>query len=129
MRRDAIAIRLLERSVRQRIMRERPWCYEEHEQLQYPNAASRRPRALHRHRLAPAIARDIDWFQDLTVTFERYVGRRPLGMYLCEIEHWYTHGRKFAILKRVDEDDCNWRFPDDNSELSYDWTVINAQRL
>jgi len=50
-------------------------------------------------------------------------------MYLCEIEHWYTNGRQFAILKRVDEDDCNWRFPDDSSELSYDWTVINAQRL
>lgn len=24
----------------------------------------------------------------------------------------------------VDEDDCTWRFFDDDSELSYDWDVI-----
>lgn len=24
----------------------------------------------------------------------------------------------------VDEDDCNWRFIDDNSEMSYEWNVV-----
>ena len=31
---------------------------------------------------------------------------------------------KYYKLKAVDESDCNWRFPEDNAELSYDWSVL-----
>jgi len=27
-------------------------------------------------------------------------------------------------LVAVDESDCDWRFVDDNAELSYDWNVV-----
>jgi len=47
--------------------------------------------------------------------------------YECIAEHWNTKGRRSAQLKRVDEDDCEWRFTD-GSELSYDWTVKHIVR-
>lgn len=50
-------------------------------------------------------------------------------VYDVVIEHWYTLNSKFAKLKKVDEDDCDWRFPDDNSELSYEWDVVEIRRL
>lgn len=43
---------------------------------------------------------------------------------LAVIQHWYTEGKRYAILKRVNESDCEWRVTDDNSELSYFWNVI-----
>ena len=48
---------------------------------------------------------------------------------LCVIQHWNTLGIRYAILKRVMEDDCTWRTTDDNSELSYDWSVILWQHI
>ncbi len=41
------------------------------------------------------------------------------------IEHWNTKGTNEIILKKVDESDCDWRFTDDDSELSYDWNVTH----
>lgn len=40
------------------------------------------------------------------------------------VEHWYTKGRQQVELVHVDEDDCDWRTADDNSELSFDWNVV-----
>lgn len=43
---------------------------------------------------------------------------------LAKVQHWFTKNIKDAVLVRVDEDDLDWRFVDDHSELSYDWNVI-----
>jgi len=43
---------------------------------------------------------------------------------LTKIQHWYTQGLQEAVLIRVREDEVNWRFADDKSELSPDWNVI-----
>jgi len=40
------------------------------------------------------------------------------------LEHWYTKGRVGAELVHVDEDDCDWRTADDNSELDLNWNVV-----
>ncbi len=40
------------------------------------------------------------------------------------IEHFHTKTQKIVKLKRVKEDDCEWRFVDDNAELAYEWNVI-----
>ena len=43
---------------------------------------------------------------------------------IAECEHC-TGGFKATVeLKAVNEDDCSWRFVDDNSELAYDWDVL-----
>ncbi|MDO8728381.1 MAG: hypothetical protein Q7K26_06695 [bacterium] len=43
----------------------------------------------------------------------------------CRIQHL---GRKDNIqeheLMKVNESDCDWRTSDDNSEVGYDWAVI-----
>ncbi len=49
--------------------------------------------------------------------------------YNVTIEHWNTKTRKTIVLVKVEEDDCDWRFPDDNSELSYDWNVISWEPI
>lgn len=41
------------------------------------------------------------------------------------LRHWFTHSKCEAELVSVDEDDCDWRTADDNSELSYDWNVVS----
>jgi len=41
------------------------------------------------------------------------------------LQHWYTKGKRQTELKAVDEDDCNFRTADDDSEISYDWTVTH----
>jgi len=46
------------------------------------------------------------------------------AVYRVMLQHCTTKSRQQAELKRVDESDCTWRFPCDNSELSYDWSVI-----
>jgi hypothetical protein len=43
---------------------------------------------------------------------------------VCVVQHWNTKRLRHALLKRVNEGDCNWRTVDDNSELSYNWNVI-----
>lgn len=48
------------------------------------------------------------------------IGRNVLAI----VQHWHTKGKRFAVLKGVNEDYCNWRTVDDDSELSYDWNVI-----
>lgn len=48
------------------------------------------------------------------------VGRPVLAI----VQHWHTKGKRFAVMKGVDEDDCSWRTVDDDSELSHDWNVI-----
>ncbi len=42
---------------------------------------------------------------------------------IAEIEHFHTHGKKYAVLFKVDESDCSWRTADDNSEIAYEWNV------
>lgn len=46
-------------------------------------------------------------------------------VYKCIISHWSPKVdiKHEVLLKRVDEDDCDWRFVEDGSELSYDWNV------
>ena len=41
---------------------------------------------------------------------------------IISVQHWNTKGRRNVFVKFVDEDDCEWRTVDDNSEISYDWT-------
>jgi len=41
------------------------------------------------------------------------------------IQHWFTKTKKTVLLKKVDEDDCEFRFPDGNDELSHDWNVLS----
>jgi hypothetical protein len=48
------------------------------------------------------------------------IGRNVLVI----VQHWHTKGKRFAVLKAVDEDDHNWQTVDDGSELSHDWNVI-----
>ena len=43
---------------------------------------------------------------------------------LCKVRHFHTKNIQEHELVKVDESDCDWRTSDDNSELSYDWTVI-----
>ena len=46
---------------------------------------------------------------------------------LAVVQHWKTYGKKFAILKRVN--DCDYRTVDDDSELSHDWVVVAWEYL
>lgn len=43
---------------------------------------------------------------------------------LCKVQHFHTNNIQEHELIHVDESDQDWRTADDNSELSYDWTVI-----
>lgn len=43
---------------------------------------------------------------------------------LCHVQHFQSKNIQEHLLNRVEEDDVDWRTADDNSELSYDWTVI-----
>ena len=43
---------------------------------------------------------------------------------LAIVRHWYTGGKRFAVLWIVDKPDGCYRTVDDNSELSHDWDVI-----
>lgn len=43
---------------------------------------------------------------------------------LAIVQHFYTKGKRFAVLKSVKEDDNCWRTVDDNSELANEWNVI-----
>lgn len=43
---------------------------------------------------------------------------------LCRLQHWHTENIKEHRLVRVAEDDVEWRTADGNSEVSYDWAVI-----
>jgi hypothetical protein len=47
---------------------------------------------------------------------------------LCRLQHWFTKNIREYVLKRVEEDDVSWRTCDDNSELSYDWNVIEWRK-
>lgn len=44
---------------------------------------------------------------------------------VATIEHWNTKETQLVDLIHVNEDDVTWRTADDNSELSYDYNVIN----
>ena len=47
---------------------------------------------------------------------------------LCTVKH--IKGREIKmVLKYVGEDDCDWRTVDDDSELAYEWTVIDSVPL
>jgi hypothetical protein len=48
-------------------------------------------------------------------------GDRVLGA----LQHWYTENYKYHELVKVDEDDCDFRTVDDNSEISHDWNVTH----
>lgn len=43
---------------------------------------------------------------------------------LCKLQHCHTGGIQEHELVKVRESDCSWRTADDNSELSYDWNVL-----
>ena len=44
-------------------------------------------------------------------------------------QHWYTRGTRMVDLVYVDEDDVDFRFMDDRSEMSYDWSVISYKKI
>lgn len=44
---------------------------------------------------------------------------------LAVVEHWNSKGQRYAVLYAVDDDDCDWRTTDDDSELSHDWNVVS----
>lgn len=50
----------------------------------------------------------------------------PVGLLVfCKMRHdFIAKYTTVAYLKHVDEDDCSWRL-DDDSELSYNWTVLS----
>lgn len=48
------------------------------------------------------------------------VGRKVL----CRLKNDNTGAVQEHWLRYVAEDDCSWRTADDNSEISYNWTVI-----
>lgn len=48
---------------------------------------------------------------------------------LGALQHWNTKNYRYAEIKRVKESDCDWRTVDDNSEISYDWTVTHWMPL
>lgn len=50
-------------------------------------------------------------------------------MVLCELRHCTTHGKKYAVLFKVDESDVTWRTADDNAEISYDWDVTHYRPI
>jgi len=50
-------------------------------------------------------------------------------IYQCNIEHYKTKKQIPIKLKYVNEDDCDWRTADDNSELDYSWNVIDYVML
>ena len=48
----------------------------------------------------------------------------PTGsVVLCRLAHFKGKLTQETLMKKVDEDDCDWRTADDNSELNYDWHV------
>lgn len=47
---------------------------------------------------------------------------------MCRLEHWNTHVIKEYELQRVEESDCMWRTADDNSEIDYNWIVIQWKK-
>lgn len=49
---------------------------------------------------------------------------KPGTIIIAQLQHWNTKGIVEAELVVVDEDDVTWRTTDDNSEISYDWTVM-----
>lgn len=50
----------------------------------------------------------------------------PVGTHvLATLEHGHNKKKFLMELVRVDEGDCDWRTPDDNSEVSYDWDVVD----
>lgn len=40
-------------------------------------------------------------------------------------QHFHTKNYRYYEVKKVDEDDCTFRTVDDNSEVSYDWTLTH----
>lgn len=43
---------------------------------------------------------------------------------MCKLQHATTNNVQEHLLRKVDEDDVAWRTADDNSEVSYDWSVV-----
>jgi hypothetical protein len=43
---------------------------------------------------------------------------------LAIIQHWYTKGCRYVMVKHVTTDDHDWVIADDDSELSRDWDVV-----
>jgi len=52
-------------------------------------------------------------------------------IYEVTVEHWNTKTRRVVLLRKVREDDCDWRFPDPGyePEVSYDWSVVEIRPL
>ncbi len=52
----------------------------------------------------------------------------PFGKVVkCKIQHWYTMGLQEHEMIRVNADDHEWVTADDNSELDFNWNVIEWQ--
>lgn len=53
----------------------------------------------------------------------------PLGKKVrCLLQHWNTLNILEVAMVMVKGGDHNWRTADDNSELSFDWTVIGWRK-
>ncbi len=51
-------------------------------------------------------------------------------VYLCTVECTSGGGHTvLARLRKVNEDDCDWRTEDDNSELGNNWYVLSWQEV
>jgi len=48
-------------------------------------------------------------------------GQKVIGAF----QHFYTKNYRYHEVKKADEDDCTFRTVDDNSEVSYDWTLTH----
>jgi len=46
---------------------------------------------------------------------------RPVKAIIKHFNNWNT---QIVSLVAVDEDDCNWRFVEDDAELDYSWNVV-----
>lgn len=52
------------------------------------------------------------------------------GAVVRAIVHNHSTGTNVeVVLRRVDEDDLDWRTADDGSELSYDCSVVSWRRI
>ena len=45
------------------------------------------------------------------------------------LKNCFTDSIQEATLISVDDSDCDWRFPEDNAELSHDWDVVFWQEV
>lgn len=62
---------------------------------------------------------------------EAWYGKTPpnIGEIVLARLEWASGKEVYAVLKYVDEDDCDWRTADDNSEIDYSVHVTHWRRF